>query len=111
MKRNRTGLGLKRHRSDSGFAVSPGVHASVHEGGLVLLQTGRGKGSIFTTNRVGAQIWQCIADGQTPRAIAAALSVEYGAALAQIEDDTAVFLDELIDRGIVVYRHPRAEAA
>jgi hypothetical protein len=111
MKRNLTGLGLNRHRSDSGFAVSPGVRASVHEGGLVLLETGKGKGSIFTSNRVGAQIWQRIANGRTPREIAAELSVEYGASRTQIEDDTAAFLGALIDRGIVVYRHPRAEAA
>jgi hypothetical protein len=83
----------------------------VHEGGLVLLQTGKGKGSIFTTNRVGAQIWQRIADGQTPCAIATELSVEYGASRAQIEDDTDAFLDELIAHGIVVDALPRAEAA
>ncbi len=111
MKRNRTALGLNRYRIDTGYAVSPGVRASVHEGGLVLLQTGKGKGSIFTTNRVGARIWQGIVNGRTPGAIATELSVEYGASRAQIEDDTAAFLDELIAHGIVVNTYPRAEAA
>ena len=109
MTRMNTCLIPTRGRGSSGLlAISPQTRASLHGDGLVLLHTGKSKGLVFTSNRTGAQIWQGVASGQSPQAIAAQLSIEYGVPRAQVEDDTTAFLADLVHHGILVPHHGSA---
>ena len=80
--------------------ISPRIRASLHDDGLVLLDTR--KGLVYTSNRTGAQIWRGVAAGQSPRSIAACLSIEYGLPQVDIEAHTAAFLTSLTQQGILV---------
>jgi hypothetical protein len=84
------------------ITVSSEAAASVHDDGIVILHTRRGR--LFSSNRTGAQIWRCI-ELQLPfEAIAEKICSEYQIASTIVREHTARFLAELerhslIERG------------
>ena len=90
-----------RHR----IAVSSEATASVHDDGIVILHTRIGR--LFSSNRIGAQIWRCIEQQLSLEAIAERIGAEYQIARAIAWEHTARFLAELernslIERGAEV---------
>src|SRR3989442_11384903 len=79
--------------------VSPLVRASVHDGGLALLNIRSGQ--IFLCNRTGSRIWQGLLDGRTPQEVADEISNAYGVGRALAEQHTFSFVGELERRGLV----------
>jgi len=82
--------------------ISSDAAASIHEDGLVILHTR--KGHLFSSNRTGARIWQCIEQQLPFEAIAEKISSEYQIARTIARQHTARFLAELerhslIERG------------
>jgi hypothetical protein len=60
---------------------------------------------LVTLNEVGALVWESLADGGDAPSIVAALRERFPDVPAeQIQRDTASFLDELRDAGLVVER-------
>ena len=81
-------------------APSPTAHvvASVHDDGIVLLQTKSGR--VFTSNRAGARIWQHLERRMPVDAIAADLSDQYRISYDAARNDVALFLIELERHGL-----------
>jgi hypothetical protein len=82
--------------------VSPEAAASVHDDGIVILQTRRGR--LFSSNRTGAQIWRCLEQHLPMESIAEKIGAEYQIAAAVAREHTVRFLAELerhclIERG------------
>jgi len=78
---------------------SPAVRASVSGDGLVLLDLAGGL--VFSSNQVGARIWQRIEEGQPARDIARQLADDYAVPLDRAQHDVAAFVADLIARGLV----------
>lgn len=79
--------------------VAPGVRASVHENGILLLHIPTGR--IFQSNRIGAKIWQGVSGGWKPSSICAEISCGYGVAPDLVAQHAASFLKELEQKGFV----------
>jgi len=89
-----------RGRSESvEIAISPDVIASEHADGVVFLHVG--KGNVFNSNRVGARIWQGLADRRPLAAVVVAIAQEFGVEPEQVERDAASFLAELGAQGFL----------
>jgi hypothetical protein len=80
--------------------LSRHVQVTANENGLVLLHTLRGV--IFTTNHLGAQIWDGLREDQPVGEIVARLSGQYNLPLPRIQADTDCFLGELRSCGLLV---------
>jgi hypothetical protein len=75
------------------------VHASAHDGGLVLLHVPSGR--VYNCNRTGSRIWQGLAGGLDPDSISREISHDYGVEEAVVKAHTGLFVDELERRGFV----------
>jgi hypothetical protein len=75
------------------ITVSSEAAASVHDDGIVILHTSRGR--LFSSNQTGAQIWHCIEQQLPFEAIAEKISSEYQIARTIAREHTARFLAEL----------------
>ena len=83
----------------AGFGIASAVKASLHENGIVFLQSS--KGTVFSANRVAASIWQGICDGRTVDEISSAVSREFDAPPDTVRRDTAAFIADLVSEGIL----------
>jgi len=92
-----TRLMLDQTHSD-GIRLSAGASASIHEDGLAILHVPSGR--IFTSNRTGARVWQCLERQLPLEAIAAEISRDYGIDQAAAREDVARFLVELERNGL-----------
>jgi hypothetical protein len=82
------------------LAIAPETRATpLGEDGIVFLHTGSGK--LFTSNAVGARIWNGIAERASLHAIAAAISSDFGVSQQQVEQDAGQFIAALQLRGLV----------
>jgi hypothetical protein len=84
------------------FTVNPEAAASIHDDGIVILHTGKGR--MFTSNQTGARIWRGIERQLPLEAIAEEISDEYQIARTTAREDVSCFLAELerqtlIERG------------
>ena len=57
------------------FSVSPEATASIHDNGIVILHTGRGR--VFSANRTGALIWSAIEQRHSLDTIVTEISGEF----------------------------------
>lgn len=57
------------------FSVSPEATASIHDDGIVILHTGRGR--VFSANRTGALIWRAIEQRHSLDTIVTEISGEF----------------------------------
>jgi len=99
-KLQRFGRHIRKFPENPGsYAVTPGIQASVHENGVVLLHIPTGR--LFQSNRTGAKIWQGLTSGLQPDVIAADISHHYGVPQDVAVRDTASFLTALEQHGFV----------
>ena len=84
---------MRNQISGISFIVSPEAAASFHDGGVVILHTG--KGSLFTANQTGARIWRGIQHQLSLEAIANGISDEYQVAPGTARKHTICFLAAL----------------
>lgn len=89
----------KSPENRNALAVTPGVQASLHENGMVLLHIPTGR--VFQSNRTGARIWQGLSVGLQPSAIVTEISQHYGVPQDLVARDTASFLTALEQQGFV----------
>lgn len=79
--------------------TSRDVRASIHPNGIVLLNISGG--TVYTSNAVGARIWQGIEAQSTPEAIAARVSDEFDVPCDRALDDVARFIANLAGIGLL----------
>jgi hypothetical protein len=82
------------------FAPSPDVHYELLEGEAVLLDMRSGR--YFGLDVVGTRIWQLVHEGSDFPAVVAALEADFDAPYDVLERDTATFLRQLQERGLVL---------
>jgi UDP-N-acetylglucosamine transferase subunit ALG13 len=75
------------------FTVNPEAAASIHDDGIVILHTGKGR--MFTSNEIGARIWRGIERQLPLEAIAKEISDEYQIARTTAREHAVRFLAEL----------------
>lgn len=85
---------------DTRIAAAPGVIGRIVDQEAVLVLTNQAQ--IKVTNQTGAFIWSKVDGRLTVRQIAARLSQEFEVSTVQAEQDTLEFIQNLIDRGILV---------
>src|SRR3954467_11393833 len=81
------------------LATAPDVTASIHENGILFFD--KRQGLLFSSNRIGALVWQAADKRESLSAIAERLSREFNVPQQQVADDAAGFLAELEKRGIM----------
>jgi len=62
--------------------------------------------SIYTFNDTGSLLWALIEKGGTTAELSAQLQSEYGITAEQAADDTAKFVDELKEAGLIEVKQP-----
>ena len=81
------------------FTISREVKVATDPNGIVFLHIGRGR--MFTSNCIGARIWQSVADHESFEALVTQISGEYGVAPELVERDAAELLAELESQGLL----------
>jgi hypothetical protein len=81
------------------IAISSDARVSLGQNGAVFLHAR--SGIVFTSNRVGARIWQGLLDREGVEAIAAKISREAGVPHDLVRRDTAEFVAELETQGFL----------
>jgi hypothetical protein len=83
---------------------SPNQHVatSVHEHGIVFLDAVHGQ--LFTSNRIGSQVWQLIERGLSVERIAEALSHDHHVALSVARTHTIQFIAQLEAQRLIARR-------
>jgi hypothetical protein len=81
---------------------APHVRARVTPDGVLLLNTQTG--AIMSANRVGARVWELLAEGQDNTRIAARIAQEFAAPPPTVSTDVDEFLAELQQHHLVEER-------
>lgn len=81
------------------IVISPDARVSSDANGAVFLHTR--SGILFTSNRIGAQIWQGLLERASVEAIAARIGQENGVRHDQARQDAAEFVAELEASGFL----------
>jgi hypothetical protein len=84
------------------FRLSDEGRAILHDDGIVFLQVR--SGTVFKSNRIGAEIWKRLADGENVDSIAANLSRQYTVSCERALADARNFVSELESRSLVTRR-------
>jgi len=84
---------------DHWMVISPDARVSLERNGAVFLHSRTGV--VFTSNHIGARIWQGIQDHQTVESIAFEISRENNVRHEQVLGDTVQFLVELESQGFL----------
>jgi len=101
---NRVRLAPAPLRTSEGdpIVISPDARVSLDQNGAVFLHARRG--IVFTSNRIGALIWQGLVDREAVETIAARISREGGAGLHRVRQDTTQFIADLETHGFLFRR-------
>ena len=75
------------------FMTTPEAESSFHDDGVVILHTG--KGSLFSSNRTGAQIWRGVEQKLSVDVIAQQICGEYQIELNTAREHTFNFVAQL----------------
>jgi len=95
--------GGQRQTSDgSPIEISSDATVSLSENGAVFLNAR--SGILFTSNQIGARIWEGIRERESVETIAMRISRESGVQKDQVEKDTAEFVAELETHGFLSRR-------
>ena len=92
----------QRTEEDNPILISPHAQVSADQNGAVFLHAC--SGVVFTSNRIGARIWQGLRDGEGMEAIAASISRENGVRQDLVRQDAAEFVRELEIHGFLSRR-------
>jgi hypothetical protein len=79
--------------------ISPDCKVSLSQDGAVFLHTA--KGIVYTSNGIGARIWQGLQDRRSVDEISAQIGRDYGVPIARVRQDAAHFLAELDSQGFL----------
>ena len=82
------------------YRPAPGVSASLHDGGIVLLHTRRGV--VFSSNRVGARIWKDASQRHSVDEVASSISGAFHVPPQDALRDASAFLTELEAEGLLI---------
>ncbi len=86
------------------------VVGQVVDGEAVLVLPSKGKVKVL--NEVGARIWELADGNRSIGEIAGQLTAEYEVDLPQAQNDTLIFIQELVDKGVLVLANsPRQQGS
>jgi hypothetical protein len=83
------------------LTFAPDVSAHARPDGVVFLHSG--KGVLYSSNAVGARIWELLRKGRSVDQIATELAAEFPVPAETIGKDTRQFVGELASAGIVCW--------
>lgn len=83
-----------------GFRVAPGVKASSHSQGIVLMNSTRG--TVFSANRAGAMIWNGVSERWPLDRIVESISREFQVQPMAAQHDAREFVAQLAAEGLLV---------
>jgi hypothetical protein len=93
-------------RMDAAYAPSDDVVAREIEGEIIIVPLVAGIGDmedeLFTLNETGKVIWYRLDGAKTLSALAEELAAEFGAPAAEIAQDVAGFVHELVKRRMLI---------
>jgi hypothetical protein len=81
------------------IVISADARVSLDQKGAVFLNAR--SGVVFTSNHIGARIWQGLLDSEGVETIASRISREAGVRHDQVRQDTAEFITELETQGFL----------
>lgn len=81
------------------FSVSPEAAASAHDGGIVILHTGKGR--LFSSNKTGAVIWRGIERGRALDVILEEISSEFQVTGTTVRSHALKFLAALEQQALI----------
>jgi hypothetical protein len=101
---NRLHISPRARRSDYGdrVTISPDATVSLSQNGAVFLHAR--SGIVFTSNHIGATIWQGLLGGEGLESITGRISRENGLAQDQVRQDATDFIGELETQGFLIRR-------
>ena len=82
------------------FRVNPTVSAAPMADGAVLIDSATGE--CFELNRTGARIWESLVRGDELEGVVDAIAAECSVQRSIVAADTAILIDTLARRGIIV---------
>lgn len=82
--------------------ISPDATVSLSQNGAVFLHAR--SGIVFTSNHIGAAIWQGLAGGEGLESITGRIGLENGVGQDQVHHDAIEFIGELETHGFLVRR-------
>jgi len=88
--------------SKSEIRINPEATASVHEGGVVILDNSNGR--LYSSGPAGAYIWRCIERQLSLEAIAERLHADFQIDLTTAQEHTARFMEQLHGNGLIERR-------
>jgi hypothetical protein len=97
---------MKKIRMDMIFSHSSDVVSREIDGSLIIVPLTAGVGDmeddLFSMNETGTEIWNMLDGKKTVREVAEALTLRYRAESAEIEQDVAGIVTELLKRRMLV---------
>jgi hypothetical protein len=100
--RLRDSPGARRIKHGDRVTISPNATVSLSQNGAVFLHAR--SGIVFTSNHIGAAIWQGLVGGEALESITGRISLENGVGQDQVRQDAAQFIGELETHGFLVGR-------
>ena len=91
--------GPRRTSEGNAIIISSDAKVSLDQNGAVFLHARNGV--VFTSNHIGARIWQGLLDREGVETIAARISREAGVGHDQVRHDTVEFVEELEAQGFL----------
>jgi hypothetical protein len=98
--RLRTSPGARRINYGNRVTISPDATVSLSQNGAVFLHAR--SGIVFTSNRIGARIWQGLLGGEGVETITERISLENGVEQNQVRQDATEFVGELETHGFLI---------
>ena len=93
---------MKNSFYKSEIKISPEAVASVHDGGVVILDNTKGR--LYSSGPAGAYIWRCIEQQLSLDAIAESLHADFQVDLIMAREHTARFMEQLHGNGLIERR-------
>jgi hypothetical protein len=100
--RLRSSPGARRINHGNPVTISPDATVSLSQNGAVFLHAR--SGVVFTTNHIGARIWQGLVGGEGVETITQRISLENGVRQDQVRQHATEFIGELQTQGLLVRR-------
>jgi len=92
----------KNRINDPEIKINPEAVASVHEGGVVILDNNKGR--LYSSGPAGAYIWRCIEQQLSLEAIAEKLHTDFQVELTMAREHTVRFMEQLHGNGLIERR-------